>query len=181
MSLLDKVVATVTPEPSEAHKREARHKLRANVRAGWAQMVVDHHEQVEAAFAAVKSATTAAAQRDAQKRLATLLTGHSMAEEAVLYPAMALTDQKAHSTTAYTQQSATKVQTAALDDLEPLSQDYLDKLEHLRAAVSHHVYEEEHQWFPKLAEADASKQAQLTARYQEEFDRYMKTGAAPAG
>ena len=177
MSVLDKVIAAVTPEPSDEDRAEVRANARQRATTSpWLGMVLQHHEQIEAAFAAVKQAGTAAEQRAAQKQLAVILTGHSIAEEAVLYPAMALSDQKGHATAAYTEQSAAKVQTAALDDLEPLSEHYLDKLEHLRAAVSHHVYEEESKWFPELANiGDAAVQARLTARYQEEFERY--TGA----
>ncbi len=175
MGVLDKVVAAVTPEPSEAERAEVRANARTLAKdRGWLAMALDHHEQIEAAFAAVKMATRASAQRTAQKELALLLTGHSIAEEAVLYPAMALTDQKGHATAAYTEQSAAKVQTAALDRLEPLSEDYLDKLEHLRAAVSHHVYEEESKWFPELRQTgDAAMQTMLTRKFEEQFTRYM--------
>ena len=69
-------------------------------------MVLEHHQNIEAAFEAVKDADTAAAQRAAQKKLATLLTGHSVAEEAVLYPALADAGEKGHASTAYTEQSA---------------------------------------------------------------------------
>ena len=174
MSVLDKMVAAITPEASDEDRAEVRAKARQQAtRSQWFTMVLDQHQQVEAAFAAVKGAVTAANQRLAQKQLALLLTGHSVAEEVVLYPAMALSDQKGHSTAAYAEQSAAKVQTAALDDLEPLSEDYLDKLEHLRAAVSHHVYEEESKWFPELCNlGDATTQARLTARFSEEFARY---------
>jgi hemerythrin superfamily protein len=174
MGMLDKMVAAVVPEPSDEDRAEARAKARSLGRGGWLGMVLDHHEAIEAAFERVKNAKSAGARRSAQKRLAVLLTGHSIAEEAVLYPAMALSDQKGHSGEAYTEQSAAKVQTAALDDIDPMSQDYLDKLEHLRAAVAHHVYEEEHEWFPKLREMhDATKQTRLTRRYKEEFERYV--------
>ena len=175
MSVFDKVVAAVTPEPSETDRAEVRAKARAmSGGSGWLSSVLDHHQEVEAAFEAVRVATSATGQRAAQKTLAVLLTGHSIAEEAVLYPAMALSDQKGHSTAAYTEQSAAKVQTAALDDLEPLSQDYMDKLEHLRAAVAHHVYEEESKWFPELrAVEDSALQGKLTRRYTEEYQRYV--------
>jgi hypothetical protein len=182
MSVLDKVVAAVTPEPSEDERREARTQARsASASSPWIGMILDHHEGIERAFDAVRSATTAANQRSAQKELALLLTGHSMAEEATLYPAMALSDQKGHSTAAYTEQSAAKVQLAALEQLEALSQDYHDKLEHLRAAVAHHIYEEESKWFPELCNVGGpTMQAHLTQRYTEEFSRYMgMAGQAP--
>ena len=181
MGLLDKVVAAVTPEASDEERAEAHARARAaSGGSGWLAMALDHHELIEAAFANVKGAPSASARRAAQKDLALLLTGHSNAEEAVLYPAMALSDQKAHSGAAYTQQSAAKVQLAALEDLDPTTGDYLDKLEHLRAAVMHHVHEEESEWFPKLkGSGDSTLQSRLSRRFREEFERYM--GGASAG
>jgi hypothetical protein len=59
-----------------------------------------------------------------------------------------------------------------------MSQDYIDKLEHIRGAVAHHVYEEEGTWFLEIKEKlSAQKQAKLTERYQEEFDRYVGSDA----
>lgn len=176
MSIMDKVVAAVTPEPSREECAQARLRARELAGSGWLAMVLDHHEQIEQAFEDVRSASSSAQRRLAQKQLATWLTGHSLAEDAVLYPAMALSDQKGHSGTAYTQQSAAKVQLAALETLDPDSQDYLDKLEHLRAAVSHHMYEEESDWFPQLmSDSDKGMEQHLRSRYQEEFQRYTGT------
>lgn len=182
MSILDKVIAAVVPEPTAAERAQCRARARElSSGSGWLAQVLDHHEAIEAAFASIKSASNAAARRSALKTLASILTAHSMAEEAVLYPAMALGDQKAHSTEAYTEQSAAKVQTAGLDELDPMSQDFIDKLEHLRSAVSMHVYREESDWFPELRRSgDPSLQGKLTRKYQEEFDRYLAPEAAAA-
>jgi len=174
MNIVDKVIAVVTPLESEAERREARSKARAaTTPGGWLEMVLDHHLQIESAFAAVRSAETAATRRSAQKRLATVLTGHSIAEESVLYPAMALSGEKGQAEMAYVEQSETKVQMAALENLDPLSQDYLDKLEHIRGAVAHHVYEEEGRRLLELQnKADPATKSKLTQRYREEFERY---------
>lgn len=182
MSVLDKVIAAVTPTESQDERRAARLEAeRVAASCDWLRAVLAHHRGVEEAFAQVAAAADAAGRRRAQRWLATLLTGHSLAEEAVLYPAMALTDQKGHSTAAYTEQSAAKVNLAALETLDPLSQDYIDKLEHVRAAVAHHVYEEESKWFVELARAgDSALQARLGARYAEEFNRYMGPDATLA-
>jgi hypothetical protein len=175
MSFIDKVVASVTPPESEEARLEAREKARGAAVAGdWLSLVLAHHQSIEAAFAAVKEATSPAEQVAAQKKLATLLTGHSMAEEAVLYPVLSWADEEAHATKAYTEQSAAKLQMGLLEMLEPLSKDYLDKLEHIRGAVAHHVYEEEGNWFLELRnKLPPSEQERLTARYKEEFSRYM--------
>ena len=137
-------------------------------------MVLDYHQQIEAAFAAVKAATTSATRVSAQEELAVVLTGHSIAEEAVLYPALVAADEKAHATKAYTKQSAAKTQMCLLETIPPMSQDYGDKLEHIRGAVAHPVYEEEETWFLVLKEKlPSAEQARLSERYEKEFSRYV--------
>jgi hypothetical protein len=178
MSVFDKVVAAVTPPESEEARAEARAKAQAAAGDGdWLSIVLQHHRQIEAAFAAVKGANDTRSRLAAQKRLAILLTGHSIAEEAVLYPALAKANEEAHSTKAYTEQSAAKVQMGLLEDLPPMSQEYLDKLEHIRGAVAHHVYEEEGKWFLDLKKKlPAADQTKLTFRYKEQFSRYVGEG-----
>jgi Hemerythrin HHE cation binding domain len=175
MSVIDKVVAAVTPPESEAARQEARKKAHSAATSGdWLSMVLEHHRLIEAAFSAVKAATTAGARMAAHKKLGLLLTGHSNAEEAVLYPALAGADQKGHATMAYAEQAAAKTQMGLLETIPPMSQDYLDKLEHIRGAVAHHVYEEEGTWFIELKEkVPATEQKRLSERYAEEFSRYM--------
>jgi hypothetical protein len=180
MSVVDKVIAAVTPPESDEARAEARQKARAAAQPGsWLEMALDHHLQIEAAFARVASAASSTERRMAQKELAILLTGHSNAEESVIYPALALNGEKAHAEMAYVEQSAAKIQMAALDDLDPMSQDYLDKLEHIRGAVAHHVYEEEGTRFLELVDkSNADLQARLTARYAEEYARYCGSDTA---
>jgi hypothetical protein len=175
MTIVDKVVAAVTPPESEEARAEARKKAQSLATAGdWLSLVLDHHRQIEAAFVAVKEASSAEKRVSAQQALALVLTGHSMAEEAVLYPALVAADEKGHATKAYTEQSAAKIQMALLETMSPMTQDYLDKLEHIRGAVAHHVYEEEGTWFLELKEkATAEEQERLSQRYQEEVSRYL--------
>jgi hemerythrin superfamily protein len=181
MSILDKVVEAVTPTETEEQRLDARVKARAAAMDGdWLSLVLLHHQQIESAFEAVKAATDSTARVMAQKRLALVLTGHAIAEEVVLYPALVKTNEEGHSTKAYKEQSDAKVQMSMLEELPPMSQDYLDKLEQIREAVAHHVYEEEGQWFlelrKKLPPAD---QVKLTFRYQEEYSRYTQGRGDP--
>ncbi len=70
MSILDKIIAAVVPEPTPQERAECRRKARAlSGGSGWLAQVLDHHEQVETAFQAVRDASTAAARRKAQKWL----------------------------------------------------------------------------------------------------------------
>ena len=175
MSVLDKIVAAVTPPHSDEQRAEARLKARACAEPGdWLSAILDHHERIEAAFKTLKATTDPAAREAAQRKLATLLNGHSMAEEATVYPALADEGGMIDADMAYLQQMAAKMQMAALEKLDPFSQDYTDKLGHLEGAVQTHVYEEENHWFPRLqARASPEQRARVTKRYTEEFDRYM--------
>jgi hypothetical protein len=173
MSILDKVVAAVTPPESEEARRKARAKARAVAGADdWLAEILDHHEEIEAAFAAVKAARESTTRRAAQSELAKLLSAHANAEEAVIYPALIHFGHKMHGTAGYTEQAGAKANLGELEYLDPLSQEFEDKLEHIRGAVAHHVYEEENDRFLDLKKLPAPEQAHLTARYAEEYARF---------
>jgi hypothetical protein len=175
MSIIDKVVSAVTPPESDEARAKARAKAEAVAKPGeWLALILDHHREIEARFADLKAATSAEAKRAAQKELALILTAHSLAEEVAVYPALAADKQLAHAELAYQEQSAAKMEMGLLERLVPSSEDYADKVEHIRAAVAHHVYSEEGTWFTELAEnLGPSDQALITRRYKEEFDRYV--------
>jgi len=175
MSLLDKVLAAVTPTESEEARGAARRKAQAAALPGdWLNMVLDHHRQLEAAFAAVKNARSPLERGSAQRWLGILLTGHANAEESVIYPALALRGEKSEANTGYSEQAAVKMQMAALEVVAPTSEEYLEQLEHIRAAVAHHMYQEEGVWFLSLNERlPAGEQAKLSMRFKEEFERYV--------
>ena len=114
MSLVDKAIAAVTPPVSDEKRRDAHAKARALAQSGdWLSQILDHHEEIEAAFGRVRAATQAEERRAAQKRLAVVLTGHAMAEQGVIYPALAQAGKQGHANTAYTEQAAAKMQMAA--------------------------------------------------------------------
>jgi hypothetical protein len=178
MSILDKAIAAITPPESDEKRAEATQKARAIAKPGdWLSQILDHHREIDAQFGRVRAA--APADRPAeQKRLGVLLTAHSIAEEAAVYPALAADHQVGHAELAYQEQSAAKMEMGLLERLDPASEDYVDKLEHIRGAVLHHVYSEEGTWYFKLAEtASPAEQARITARYAEEYDRYMGSDA----
>ena len=178
MSILDKVVAAVTPPESDEARHDARAKAQMAATPGdWLSQILEHHRGLEQAFAEVKAAGDTTTRTAAFKQLAVLLTGHAIAEEAVIYPALSEDGEKAHATAGYEEQSVVKVQMALLEKLNPMSQDFLDKLEHIQGAVAHHMYAEEGNWLLDLKnEASASDQAMMTARYAEEYQRYVGGG-----
>jgi hypothetical protein len=179
MSILDKAIAAITPPESDEARAKARAKAQAAAPAGsWLAQILGHHREIEAQFAAVRAATDAAARRGEQRKLGLLLTGHSIAEEAAVYPALAADHQVGHAELAYQEQSAAKMEMGLLERLDPMSEDYLDKLGHIEGAVAHHVFSEEGTWFTELAEnASPGDQARITERYAEEYGRYMGSAA----
>lgn len=173
MAVLDKIIAAVTPPESDEARLEARTKAQRAAGSGdWLAMALDHHEELRAAFRATKSAPDAVSRTAALKELGVILTGHAIAEEAVLYPALAEASEKAHAEMGYNEQAMVKMQMAMLEKLPPMSQDFTDKLEHIEGAVLHHMYEEEGTWFIELKEK-GKDQAMITKRYMEEFNRYV--------
>lgn len=180
MSLIDRVVAAVTPPESDEKRRE----VRANARAvagqnDWLAQVLRHHEQIEALFGAVRATQDVTSRLHALRELALVLTGHANAEEAVIYPALVHFDHKSHGMAGYTEQAGAKANMGELEYLDPMSSEFLDELENVRGAVAHHMYEEEGYRFLALKTLSSSDQARLTARYMEEFDRYVDPGREP--
>lgn len=71
------------------------------------------------------------------------------------------------------EQADAKAHMGELEFFDPMSQDFLDKLEHIRAAVAHHMYEEENDRFLDLKRLSVHDQEHLTERFLEEFERYI--------
>lgn len=179
MSLLDKVVAAVTPPESAEDRADARRKANQAATPGdWLATILDHHLLLEEAFAQTKAASDATSRKAALKHLGVVLTGHAIAEEAVIYPGLADAGEKGHAGMGYDEQAMVKMQMAMLDKLDPMSQDFLDKLEHIRGAVAHHMYEEEGTWFLELKDkAPSADQLKITADYKAQWDRYVGADA----
>ena len=174
MSIFDKIAAAVTPPESAEDRAEAR-RCAADLARGddWLATALDHHRRIEALFEQARAGRDAAARTSGMKQLGRMLTGHSIAEESVLYPMLAQS-HSSHAAHAYQEQATAKIEMHKLEMLEPMSQEWLDKLEHIRGAVQHHMYEEEGTWFPELRKAvPDGHDAMLTRRFREEFDRYM--------
>ena len=176
MSIIDKALAAVTPMPNAEKRAEATQKAREVATPGdWLSLALDHHDQIRAAFAEGREVRSAADRLAAMERLALVLNGHSLAEELVLYPAMAQNGHKMQAGVAYTEQTTAKMQMAELENIAPSSEAWLDKWGHIEGAVLTHMFEEENGWFIHLKNK-GENQDRLTARYREEFQRY--TGVA---
>ncbi len=175
MSILDRLIAAVSLPEHENAREDARTMARnASTPGDWLWQIVEHHVELEQAFVAVKTAGDSTSRTAAFRHLGILLTGHEIAEEAVIYPALAQCRGMAHSGTAYDEQAVVKVQMALLEKLDPMSQQFLTKLIHIEGAVAHHMYCEEGKWFLDLKrEASSADQLMMTERYAEEYYRYV--------
>jgi hypothetical protein len=182
MSLIDKALGAITPPESDEARAEATRKARAASQGDdWLSLALEHHDQIRGAFDACRTASAGSARMAAFKQLALILNGHSLAEEVVLYPAMAKAGEKGHAGMAYSEQTTAKMQMAELERIDPATEAWADKLEHIRGAVLHHIFEEEGTWFLEL-KADYEDQAFLTRRFREEFERYAgeeRSGGEP--
>lgn len=174
MSFLDRIAAAVMPPESEEDRANARRSAEALAKDGdWLALALDHHRRIESCFGLAANAATAAEKLSAFKQLAMVLNAHAAAEEVILYPAMTENGEKSHATMAYEEQSITKMQMARLEKLDPMSAEWREKLEHIKGAVLHHMYEEEGTWFPELRRSiPTGDDAMLTRRFREEFAKF---------
>ena len=172
MSVIDKALAAITPQPGADKRAEATQRAREAAAPGdWLSLALDHHDEIRAAFAEGRAVRSAGDRRAAMERLAVVLNGHSLAEEIVLYPAMAQNGHKVQAGVAYSEQTTAKMQMAELENIAPSSDAWLDKWGHIEGAVLTHMFEEENGWFLHL-KARGEHQDRLTARYKQEFQRY---------
>jgi hemerythrin superfamily protein len=178
MSFLDRLAAAVTPAASDEDREEARRKVERLAQDElWLRPIIDQHRQIEMCFQEARMASGAHSATRAVEELATLLTGHATAEEAVLYPDVAEFSGKTHAGMAYEEHAMTKIQLAKLKNLDPSSEEWREKLEHIESAVQQHIYQEEDEWLPDLADKlPKERKSLLSQKYDREFDRYMGIG-----
>jgi len=141
---------------------------------GWLEMVQAHHQMIEQAFDVLieSGGNDFSACMALHKRLAYLLTAHSVAEENVLYPALAMCNLQSESDRLYLDQAHAKVMNAVLDmSNEKCGAAWLDKVSQLKAAVLQHAkVDEEGDLYPRLAKAiDKDTADKLDMAYRREF------------
>ena len=176
MSFLDRIAAAILPAASAEDRAEARLRLEelAAVQT-FAEDILRQHKQIEELFAQARNQSGDAAQATVTE-LAMLLTGHSMAEEAVIYPEISAKSSKAHAGMAYEEHAMTKIQLAELQKLRPGTKEWIEKLGHIESAVQQHVYQEESSWLPDLIRhAPVDERQRMSAEFRDHFDRFDHT------
>lgn len=173
MSFLDRIAAAILPAASAEDRAQARRQLEElAVGQTFAEDILDQHRQIEELFSQARSQSGDAAQTKITE-LAMLLTGHSMAEEAVVYPEISAQSSKAHAAMAYEEHAMTKVQLAELQKLPPGSEQWHEKLDHIESAVQQHVYQEESSWLPDVIRyAPVEERQRMSIEFREHFDRF---------
>lgn len=179
MSFLDRIAAAVTPAATDEQRAEARQTIEQMTPGeDWLRMIVDQHKRIEGLFAQGLSAGDATSRVRIAKDLATELTGHANAEEAIVYPIVSEDSGKSHAGMGYEEQAMTKIQLAKLEQIDPMSKEWTEKLEHIQGAVAQHVYQEESSWFPDIVRnTPLEKRELLNKRFREEYERYCGTTA----
>lgn len=173
MSFLDRIAAAITPAASDEDRIEARQRLtELAVGEPFAEEILSQHQQIEALFMRAKAENGPQAQATVRE-LAILLNGHSMAEEAVVYPEISEHSGKTHAGMAYEEHAMTKVQLAALQKLEPGSREWMEKLEHIEGAVQQHVYQEESSWLPDvITNAPVETRQRMSTQFRDYLGRF---------
>lgn len=140
----------------------------------WLELIKSHHTLIEAAFDAVLANADSPVDIRQQRfrRLGLLLTAHCVAEENVIYPALAMYGLQSESDKLYLDQAHAKVMNAVLDMADDKgSTGWLEKTQELKAVVLRHANEdEEADLYPRLqAELDPTTAMKLGAAYRREF------------
>jgi hemerythrin superfamily protein len=145
----------------------------------WLAMVKVHHAMVMKTLDQMLDANDRTFLR--RERLHQLLhyqlSAHSVAEENVLYPAIARTLQMSEADKLYLDQAHAKVMDAELAMLAAQQEtEWFDKVRALKAALQQHANgDEEGRLYPELqGKLDAAANRRLTMAYQAEFSTVSK-------
>jgi hemerythrin superfamily protein len=151
--------------------------MAAGLTAGdWMAQVRAQHREIDRHFQLVKTAKTDADRTSHFRMLASLLSGHSLAEEVALYPGLFIQGEESDSKEAYDEQSMAKVLTARIDNAMAMGRrdEAMKLVGQLETAVKAHVAHEEKEWYPALMKkATAQMNAKMTADFRREFTKYM--------
>lgn len=148
-------------------------------------LLKNDHKEIRRLFKQFQSAGDNAVQRKGKivKEIIEALTVHTYIENEVMYPEVrkllpGLEDDVLES---YEEHHVADVLCAELHAMDPDDEHFVAKTTVLIENVTHHVEEEEQDWFPKVREGLSRKQLQdLGARMIELRDKAPRTPAQPS-
>ena len=146
----------------------------------------DDHKQIRRLFKQFQSAGDDDTARKGRlvKEIIELLTVHTYLENEVMYPEVRklLPDLEDDVLESYEEHHVADVLCAELYGMEPDAERFDAKTTVLIENVTHHVEEEEQEWFPKVREGLGRKQLQeLGARMNGLRDKAPRSPAQPSG
>lgn len=140
----------------------------------WMAMIDQHHRQVERLFRRMEGTRSAEDRARILNRVATALTGHSIAEEAAIYPMVQMVNLGNRSDELYREQAQVKVMLARLDAMPKGNRQFVDEFRRMAQAVAAHVEDEEQNVYPQLRRrASPGQNEKMSADYARHFERYM--------
>src|SRR5215211_2876495 len=140
-------------------------------------LIEQDHRDMEQIFARLRTGNGDRAMLFQQ--LAAILTGHSRAEEAEVYPTLAKADAE-EAEHAREEHAEADDLLAKLKSLDPESAEFEEALTKLIEGVQHHIQEEETSALPALrAAADATKLDQLAEAFAARRGAELEAGPSP--
>jgi len=148
-------------------------------------LLKNDHKEIRKLFKQFQSAGENAVQRKGEivKEIIEALTVHTYIENEVMYPEVRklLPDLEDDVLESYEEHHVADVLCAELHAMEPDDEHFVAKTTVLIENVTHHVEEEEQDWFPKVREGLTRKQLQdIGARMIEVRDKAPRTPAQPS-
>jgi len=148
-------------------------------------LLKNDHKEMRKLFKQFQSAGENAVQRKGEivKEIIEALTVHTYIENEVMYPEVRklLPDLEDDVLESYEEHHVADVLCAELHAMEPDDEHFVAKTTVLIENVTHHVEEEEQDWFPKVREGLTRKQLQdIGARMIEVRDKAPRTPAQPS-
>lgn len=114
------------------------------------------------------------------QQMAAILTAHSRAEEAEVYPAIAKANDAEKVKHAREEHAEADDMLAKLKGIDPESAEFVQTLNELIDAVSHHIDEEESEALPALRRAaDANQLAELADAFTARRGQELQAGPSP--
>jgi hemerythrin superfamily protein len=157
--------------PSRSQRAAAR-----NDSADWMDQVRIEHRAVDAAFEKLLASNDPIERANLRDAVADALALHSIQEETVLYPRIALSGAAPTAQQLYADHAQVNVLLAELELLPKDHPAWATRVQNLRTIVQRHAQEEETQLYPQLrSKLPPEENRLLTVRYRQERARYNPT------
>ena len=137
------------------------------------------HKEVKALFKKIENTEGARERRRLMNEISIALEGHTAIEEEMFYPAIRnVTGCGSRVDDAYHEHQTVKDLLYQMTSIDPVSEEFDQKLAELKDAVIHHVEEEESEMFPRVEQRMASLELEDFGRRMHERKTNLKNEKA---